>query len=154
MEFTQIAYCCTVPFLLLFSWIGKKKNTFLLINSIAVSNLLVMGYAVFLIRQMIGLYQLGKQLQISPQGPPPPIDIAAMRLLLVMILPFLSLLKPVRNNRLFSLLLLGLLYWNNPVTYWNTYDLFTKIPVYLSAFCAGYALLWLMKQLPYQSRLQ
>ncbi|MES2004195.1 MAG: hypothetical protein V4450_06705 [Bacteroidota bacterium] len=153
MEFNQIAYCCSVPALLFLFFFLEKESRGLVVNLLAVSNLLLIGYSVFLIRQFMAFYHLAKQLGVTQtQIQTTPVDTATIRLLLVIILPFFSLIGPLRKNRLFSLLLLVLVYWNNPLHSWNTYDLFVKIPAYLSAFCAAYALLWLFKKLAYQPR--
>lgn len=152
MQFIQVAYCTTVPLLLMALWIIHKPYRKVLLNIVAVSNCLLIGYSLFLIRQLVGLYQLSQQFQVNATADRFTIDLPAIRLLLVMILPFLFLYKPLRQSWLLTCVILVLLYWNNPVYSWNDYDLFTKIPVYLSLFSSGYALLWLLKQLPHQSR--
>ncbi len=149
MEFIQVAYCVTVPFLFLLIWISKQKHFFG--NVLAVSNLLLIGYAVFLFRQLLGYYQLAKELHIDYLKMGMGMEWTIIRSGLIIILPFLSLISRVQKSRLFCLLLLVLLYWNNPVFTWNTYDLFTKIAGYFCLLCSGYALLWQFKKLPYQS---
>jgi hypothetical protein len=150
MGFIQVAYSVTVPVLLLLLT-GRKPMNHFSRNAIAVSNLLLIGHAVFLIRQMVGFYYLAKQFGELPTKANQEIDWASIRFLLLMVLPFLSLIGPVRRNIFFSLLLLVLLYQNHPFHTWNTFDLFSKVPFYFSLFCSGYALLWLLKKLPYQS---
>lgn len=152
MQFIQVAYCTTVPLLLIALWMIPKPYRKVLLNIVAVSNFLLIGYSLFLIRQLVGLYQLSQQFQVDARADKFTIDLPAVRLLLVIILPLLFLYKPLRHSWLLTGILLVLLYWNNPVYSWNDYDLFTKIPVYLSLFSSGYALLWLLKQLPHQSR--
>lgn len=152
MQFIQVAYCTTVPLLLIALWMIPTPYRKVLLNIVAVSNFLLIGYSLFLIRQLVGLYQLSQQFQINATADRFTIDLPVIRLWLVMILPFLFLYRPLRHNWLLTGILLVLLYWNNPVYSWNDYDLFTKIPVYLSLFSSGYALLWLLKQLPHQSR--
>ena len=149
MEFIQIAYCVTVPVLLLLSWFGSRKDFFM--NVLAVSNMLMMGYSYFLIRQLIGFYQLSKQFHIEHKKADELLDLSMVRLLLVIVLPFLSLVPRINKIHLFSIVLVTLLFWNNPVFSWNTYYLFTKIPMYSCLLCSGYALFWLLKKLPYQS---
>ncbi len=150
MEFFQVAYCVTVPVLLLLLWFGKKPVSGLGKNAIAISNLLLIGYSVFLFRQMIGFYYLVKEFGELPTKMDQPIEWASIRLLLLMVLPFLSIIGPVRRNVFFTLFLLVLLYQNCPLHTWNTFDLCLKIPVYISSFFTAYALLWLLKKLPYQ----
>ena len=151
MEFIQIAYCVTVPFFLLLSW-SIRKNPFYR-NLLAVSNILLIGYTVFVIRQLIGLYQLSKQFQIAHKPANELLDLRSFRLLLIIVLPFLSFIPKINKSYFFCITLTVLLYWNNPVFTWNTFDLFSKIPMYGSLLCSAYALLWLYKKLPYQSEL-
>lgn len=153
MEFIQVAYCISVPLLLLLAWFCNKPYRYFFANTLAVSNLLLIGHSIFLIRQLIGFYQLVKQYgDLSKIDPDQPVDAYSIRMLLIILLPFFSLLAPVRKNIAFTLLMLVLLFLNNPIHTWNCFDLFEKIAVYLCLLCSGYALLWLLKQLPYQSR--
>jgi hypothetical protein len=148
MEFIKIAYCVTVPVLLLLSMIGWKKNS---INLLALTNLLLIGHSVFLIKQLIGMYQLMRSFSIEyydflseQQG-------FIMRVTAVILLPLFSLHSSFRKNRLFSFCLVVLIYIVFPLSSWNTYDLAFKILPYLCLLCSGYALLWLLNKLPYQS---
>ena len=121
-------------------------------NLLVVSNLLLVGYSILLIRQLYGLYQFAKQLGFNAGSMRGSVDmIEVARLVLVIILPFFSLAGWFQKNRIFSMVILLLLYWSNPVFTWNTFDLFSKIPAYFCLLCSGYALLWLLKKLPYQS---
>lgn len=148
MEFIKIAYCITVPFLLVLSVIGWKQNS---INLLAVTNILLIGHSVFLTRQLIGMYQLMKSFSIEyydflsgQQG-------LIIRMMAVILLPLFSLHSFFRKNRVFSLGLVILLYIIFPLSTWNTYDLAFKILPYLCLLCSAYALLWLLNKLPYQS---
>ncbi|MCA6449397.1 MAG: hypothetical protein IM584_08620 [Chitinophagaceae bacterium] len=152
MQFIQVAYCITVPLLLLGLLVAGGGIRKLFTNLLAVSNLLLIGYSIFLVRKLVALYQFSRQFQLKQPEQIFQLDLMSIRLLLVIFLPWFFLYRPLRQNRWYSLLLLLLLYWNDPVYSWNDYDLFTKIPVYLSACCSGYALLWLQNELPYQSR--
>jgi hypothetical protein len=150
MSFIQIAYCTTVPLFLLISLFSRCRH--FVKNLVVVSNLLLVGYSILLIRQLYGLYQFTKQLGFDTRSMRGSIDVLeVVRLLLVIILPFFSLVAWFKTNRFFSMVLLFLLYWGNPVNTWNTFDLFSKIPAYFCLLCSGYALLWLLKKLPYQS---
>jgi hypothetical protein len=149
MAFIQIAYCISVPFFLLLSWFSKSRHFFM--NLLAVSNLLLMGYAFFLVKQLAGWYRLARQLPIDHAKLDAYVSTTdKVRLSLIVLLPFLGFIKTVQKNRIYSIALLSLVYWNNPVSYWNTYDLFNKIAVYFCLLCSGYALLWLLNKLPYQ----
>ena len=115
MQFIQVAYCTTVPLLLIALWMIPKPYRKVLLNIVAVSNFLLIGYSLFLIRQLVGLYQLSQQFQINATADRFTIDLPVIRLWLVMILPFLFLYRPLRHNWLLTGILLVLLYWNNPV---------------------------------------
>ena len=95
-------------------------------------------------------YQMGKYFGANGSGEEWMYSLPMIRLLLVILLPVLPMLRIIRKSLVFSCLLLFLLYWNNPVTYWNGYDPFFKIAGYGCAICAAYALLWLLKELPHQ----
>ncbi|MEO8173933.1 MAG: hypothetical protein ABI581_12645 [Sediminibacterium sp.] len=151
MEFIQVAYCVTVPFLFFLTWVGDQGNKHFYINTIAVSNILLIGYSVFLVQQLLGYYQLAKFLHIDFMKMLGGMEWIIIRSALIIILPCFSLIRAVQKNRLFCLLLLALLYWNSPVFTWNTYGLFTKTAGYFCLLCSGYALLWLLNKLPHQS---
>jgi hypothetical protein len=150
MSFIQIAYCISVPLFLLFSLFPACRHFFM--NALVVSNLLLVGYSILLVRQLYGLYQFSKQLGFDTSSMRGSVDIIEVtRLILVIVLPFFSLVAWFKTNRIFSIVLLLVLYWSNPMHTWNTFDLFSKIPAYFCLLCSGYALLWLLKKLPYQS---
>ncbi|MDB5210333.1 MAG: hypothetical protein JWQ30_1160 [Sediminibacterium sp.] len=151
MEFIQVAYCVTVPFLFLLTWIGAQSSRHFFVNTIAVSNILLIGYSIFLFQQLLGYYHLAKALHIDYMKLAHGMGSIIIRSTLIIVLPFLSLIRVVQKSRLFCLILLALLYWNSPVFTWNTYDLFAKIAGYFCLLCSGYALLWLLNKLPYQS---
>lgn len=153
MEFIQIAYCCTMPFLLLMVlWANRYR--FFLRNLIAVSVFLLIGHSIFLMRQLAALYQMSKQWQLHEPAVNPVSDSTLIRLLLIIVLPFLSLLPRFRSSVVPGLVLLVLLYFNYPLHTWNLFGLFNKIPVYLSLVSATYGLFWLINFLPYQTRNQ
>lgn len=151
MEFIKIAYCVTIPFLLFFASLGKSESKKFSINLLAVSNVLLIGHSVFLVRQLIGAYQLAKSLSIDYRYHFDESNGLLIRILMVIFCPLLSLNKYFRENQLFSLVLLALLYSLFPFSSWNTYGLLFRIPAYLCLLCAGYALFWLLNKLPYQS---
>lgn len=146
-EFIQIAYNCTIPLLFVLLWIDPKRAT-TYYRLIVVSNLLLIGYSIFLIRQLIGLFQLST---LFPQTHTPglsDIDLSMIRLYAVMLLPFFTLIKKIRESLFFALIMLVLLFWNAPVQNWNLYGLWIKIPAYISLFSTAYALLWLFHRMP------
>jgi hypothetical protein len=150
MEFIKIAYCVTVPLLLCYCWLYRGNNKWA-INLLAVTNLLLIGNSIFLLRQLWGFYQLSKVIPSTTVMDFQPDIVALVHLLLVMVLPFFFLNRKLRKNHWFSLSVLVVLYAFYPFYTWNGYDLSTKIPVYFCLLCITYALLWLCNQLPYQS---
>ena len=148
MEFIKIAYCITVPFLLLLSVIGWKKNS---TNLLAVTNILLIGHSVFLARQLVGMYQLAKSFSINYHDFLSGQEGFIIRLLAAVLLPLFSLHSFFRKNRVFSFCLVLLMYTLFPLSTWNTYNLAFKILPYLCLLCSAYALLWLLNKLPYQS---
>lgn len=151
MEFIKIAYCVTIPILLLFIWISRFGLKNYAINLLAVSNILLIGNAVFLVWQMIGIYLLKKQFSMHYSHNFNLIDGFMIRIHLLIFLPFLCLNRHFRKSQLFALVLLALLYWTFPASSWNGYGLIFKIPGYLCLLCSVYALCWLFSKLPYQS---
>lgn len=150
MEFIQVAYCCSVPFLVLLYCIQGKNGRLLAVNLLAVAVFLLIGHSFFLLRQLVALYQLAKQWQLPRLRMLAVPGMGAFRLLLEILLPFLSFSPKIRKGIGLPVVLLVLLLLNHPLYTWNTYDLFTKIPLYLSLFCSAYALFWLLNLLPYQ----
>lgn len=151
LEFIKVAYCVTVPVLLLLTLISNEQYKKYCTNLLVVSNLLLIGYSVYLIRQLLGLYQLGQQFGYG-KGYLPETNIYSMiRLLLIIFLPFFLLHKQLGKNKLVTLFLVVLLYNVFPVFSWNTFGLPFKITGYFCLLCSAYGLLWLLNKLPYQS---
>lgn len=150
MEMIQVMYCCAVPLLIGLRLFGSHLFSKVSLDLIAVVNLLLIGYSCFLVRQLLGMYQMSKYLGLTGTGEGWTFSLPLIRLLLVVLLPFLCLLRIVRKNIVFSCLMVFLLYWNNSIIYWNSDAVFYKITAYGCAICAVYALLWLLKELPHQ----
>jgi hypothetical protein len=149
MEFIKIAYCVTVPLLLFCAWLRSWRKW--AINTLAVTNLLLIGNSVFLVKQLWGFYRLAQYFPAPPGTDLNPDIVASIHLLSVILLPFFSLIARLRRNQWFSLLVFLVLYKFYPLSTWNFFDLATKIPQYFCLLCASYALLWLFNRLPYQS---
>lgn len=154
MVFVDIAYAVTMPLCLLALLCSTGVIRRNLQAVMAVSNLLLLFHSFFLVRQLIGIVQLmrslGQQFGISPRTMPMQADVTLVRLLLLILYPLIFLHPKCRSNMLFSLPALGLIYWNNNPNWWNTNDVLFKTLQYLCLLCAAYALLWLLKKLPFQ----
>jgi hypothetical protein len=151
MEFIKIAYCVTVPLLLIFTLVNHTSFQKCSNNLIAISNILLIGNSIFFAKQLIGGIRLMQSLHIDYTHIFSEQHGLMIRAVLVILLPLLSLHRFFRKNRIFTIVLLVLLYSVFPFSSWNTYDLVIKIAMYLCMLCSGYALLWLLNKLPYQS---
>lgn len=151
MNFIQIAYCLTVPFLLFMSLFGSEKRKNTCINLLSVSNLLLIGYSFFLVRQIIGLYQLGRQFNIEFSSMTKPFGTGSLGLVLLILFPLFSLISSLRKNKYFSIILLILLYCNSSLLTLSGSGILQNILMYFCLFISGYSLLWLLHKLPYQS---
>lgn len=150
MSFIQIGYSITVPFILLLSFFGSKGMRLFSINLISISNILLIGYSIFLIRQLVGLYQLSRQLNIHEISIAKHLESGSFGLLLLILLPFFSLITFLQKSKYFSLLLLFLLYWNVPFFVWIKFGILFNFLIYFSLFISAYSLLWLFNKLPNQ----
>lgn len=151
MEFIKIGYCISIPILLMFILFNKSKWNRYAVNVLAVSNILLIGNSFFLIWQMMSLYLLGKQFNYSNTSHFSLLSIPFIRLLLIIIIPFVSFFPSCRKNIWVSITFVLLIYWNFPFSTWNTYDLLFKIPGYLCLLFSMYALAWLQNKLPFQT---
>lgn len=158
MAFIEPAFAFTVPFLLLYSWIGHQPYKPYAKALLAATNLIFILYSVFLINQLIDLARLGQELMrqagIKPEDLPPfEPDAYFYRLTALVLLPWLFLIRRVRNTPWLSIIILSVIAAGGTGS-WNYFDLVFKILNYISLLCAVYALLWLLKELPFQRRSQ
>ena len=151
LEFIKIAYCVSIPLLLLFSFIPFSGWNKYALNLISLSNILLIGYSFYLGWQLLALYQFAKQFGIEYKSMSRSEMGMMIKLSLIFLLPFLSLHAGIRRNRIFTLALLVLLFWVFPPFSWNVFAIGYKIPAYFCLMCSAYALLWLLNRLPYQS---
>lgn len=154
LEFIKIAYCVSIPFLLLLSFIsiaGLNKHA---INLISLTNIVLIGYSFYLGWQLLAIYRLAIKFSSVDHSMAYTDTGILIRMGLIMLLPLFSLHPLVRRNRIFTFVLLVLLFWIFPPFSWNVFDLVYKIPAYFCLLCSAYALLWLLNQLPHQSRPQ
>lgn len=147
LSFIQIAYSCILPFLIGLRFTDPKR-IHLYQQLIVVSNILLMGYSIFVIRQLIGLYQLSSLFPGVHGNGMDRIDISMIRMSVVIVLPFFTVIKKVRENLVFSISMYVLLYGYSPLQNWNLDQLWFKIPAYISLFSTAYALLWLFHKMP------
>jgi hypothetical protein len=94
MAFIEIAFAVTAPFLILFSWWKQFPYRAYAKALLAATSLITIGYAVFLVQQLIDMAQLAQEL-IKQSGmkmedlPPVEPDAFFYRLMSMIILPWL-----------------------------------------------------------------
>ena len=154
LEFIKIAYCVSIPLLLLLSYSSFLNWQKYAINLISLSNILLIGYSIYLAWQLVAMYQFAKQFSLD-QNTETHFDMVILaRMALVFLLPFFSLHRAIRRNRIYTLAMVMLLFWVFPPFSWSVFDMGYKIPAYFCLLCSAYALFWLLNQLPHQSRPQ
>ena len=152
LEFIKIAYCVSIPLLLLFSFISFSGLNKYALNLISLSNILLIGYSGYLVFQLMAFYDVARAMHFEPSSTSRPATGFLIKLSLICFLPLLSLHPYIRRNRIYTLALLVMLFWVFPPFSWNLFDISYKIPVYFCLLCSAYALFWLLNQLPHQSR--
>ena len=165
MDFIDVAYSFLIVLLLPCFWLLKKEHRKYLVNIIAVANVTLLFYSVFVARQLYALYSMMKQFNTTGNySQHANYGWFELRLAMIILLPFLFLFKKLSANGWLALLLFILLNWSrcqqllSPGTdflsSWSVYysfsDLAFKILNYVSLLVGGYALLWLLKRLPFQ----
>lgn len=167
-EFIDIAYSFTILLLIIVFFIVKQPVKKYINNCIAVSNTLLIGYSWYLSYQLYKLIQLALSLKIKvdPKNPPPiQITWFEIRYLLLIVLPYIFIIKKLSANKILASGMLLILQWDVAVNLFHTifnketnsgllfyfpYLGEYKILNYISLFIAVYALLWLLKKLPSQ----
>ena len=154
MAFIEPAFAFTVPLLLLFSLLKYQPLQKYARALLAATNLVFILYSVFLTNQLIGMARVGQELMrqtgMKPEDLPPfEPDAFFYRLSALVILPWLFLIRRVRNTPWLSVVILFVIAAGGTVS-WNYFDLVFKILNYGSLLCAVYALLWLLRELPFQ----
>ena len=156
MAFIESAFAITAPFLLLLYLFGTKFYKRYALALLSATNLILILYSVFLVKQLVGMAQLAQEL-IRQSGmelkelPPFEPDAFFYRLMALIILPWLFLIRKCRNTIWLSIILLIVIFLGGTGS-WNNFDLLFKTLNYASLLCAVYALLWLLKELPFQRK--
>jgi hypothetical protein len=165
MDFIDVTYSFLILLSLPGLWLLKKEWKIYLINIVAVGNITLLFYSVFVSRQLYALYSLVKQFNTAGNySLHSSFGWFELRLTMIIILPFLFLFKKLSANGWLTFLIFILLNWSRCQQFlspgadflssWRVYyssgDLAFKILNYLSLLVGGYALLWLLKRLPHQ----
>ncbi len=156
MAFIEMAFAITAPFLILFSWWKKFRYRAYAKAILSASCLIMIVYTIYLLQQLVRMAQLAqewiKQAGIKMNELPPfEPDAFFYRLMGMIILPWLFLIRKCRNTPWLAMILLGIIYSGGTGS-WNDFDLLFKVLNYLSLLCAVYALLWLLRELPFQRK--
>lgn len=151
LEFVATAYLISSPFILMGTLFLKDRSKVIAVNLLAVANVTMLAYSYFLVRQLLGLWQLAKQLHISFASSSVP-KYYIIQLILVALIPLLFIHKRLTPNKFLSLLLWSLLVLLRDFLKMESNWLLLLFPIlfYLCLLCAAYALLWLLKRLPDQ----
>jgi hypothetical protein len=169
MEFFNTAFISLAPITIILSLFLKNNYKIYSLNILAVVNLLSILCSINIAQQLYSLYQLATIMgfEIYPNNKFV-VGWFEVRILLVLLLPFLFLIKKLSDSRLLSVALLCLMLfdvfknWIKPNTEgfnftiitFSTNNWFLQIMHYSSWFISLYALLWLIKRLPYSNEVK
>jgi len=156
MEFIDTAYLFSIPLFLLLSLIKINKYQKYCINIIATANTVLILNSFFIIRQLFGFYYLGKKLGIEYHDQ----SFSLIKYLgntfyiqlAIILMPVLFLYKKLAASKWLSVIMLILLFSIHHSFFF--YSLSAILFHWLNYFClmiGAYALLWLLKRLPFQS---
>ncbi|MCX6209783.1 MAG: hypothetical protein NTZ59_09900 [Bacteroidetes bacterium] len=168
MEFFDTAFTYLAPILVLLSLFLKGKKRYYALNALAIVNILLIFNSVFIIRQLYAFVKMAMEMNVKPD-PNAKIEIGwqDVKNWLIILVPFLFLIKPIMGNRILSLLML-FLFLNNWLVYvfdcvkgksnfyfssFTTYHLPFQMMHYFSWFVFLYAAFWFIKYLPYQKKI-
>ena len=156
MEFVDVAYRYLIPVFLCCLMIVKNKKRFFIAQLMAVANVLLVFHSVFVARQLYAIYQLAMLFKAKSITYHYTVGWFDVRLAIVVFLPFLFLFKKLSSHIFLTIIMAALLWWDQLLS-WSGFDftmidmlLLVKIFTYACLFIAAYALLWLLKKLPYQ----
>lgn len=169
-QFIDTAYSFLVPVLLVWFWINKA-NRKIAKRSLVTANHLLIFYSWYLCKKLYDLISFLLSLKLPQPPPNAKVDITFddVRVLLLIILPYFSLIRRVSASQLFTLLMLLLLQWSflkeilqpyitkqpsSGILFYVPYLIEFKIIGFIGLFMAVYALLWLLKRMPNQSKLK
>jgi hypothetical protein len=148
-EFIFGSYILLFPVLLIAAQILPFNYKEVVINLRATIQVSLIVYSFFLIRQLIGLYQLTRLFKMN-HTEREYFGTSMVEMLLIIILPFLFVNKKIRNGYFVGLILWfvlsyaqmqkGLIFLGGGIFFVNA------ILFYLSLLTAIYALLWLLKK--------
>ncbi len=159
MDFIDTAYAFFAPVVLLCCLFFKNNNKIIAINLLAVTNILLILYSVFVARQLYALYVFGERFSTANPAYNMSVGWFEMRLILLLFLPMFFLSKKLSANIFLTLTMLLLLWWSptqqiivdqkfSVHPFYSWIDWLFKILNYICLLISGYALLWLLKKLP------
>ena len=165
MQFFSTVFVFLLPiFLLSFYNIGKNYKL-ILSNTLAVINLLMILYSFFLLKQFHFFYKLAEMMGVKVFPDVfIPITFQVVRIILIVIIPFLFLFKKFIANKILSIVYFVLLIWdfvkekiytsssNSTIAIINfpTKNIAFYSMYYFSWMALFFALLWFLKRLPSQ----
>lgn len=154
MTFTEIAFAYLAPLLILAGWLLPAPYKQWARGMLAAASLTLILNSIFLVQQLIAMAkwaaELARMAGISLEDMPPfQPDLFFFRLMTMIFLPWIFLIRPLRNSPWLAMILLVVIYAGGTASQ-NTHWLGMKCLWMISLLCAVYALLWLLKELPFQ----
>ena len=156
MEFIDSAYLFLQPLLLFILISVSNKWKIAVFRLMAVSNGLLIFHSFFVTRQLYGIYRLVHAFRPQEVSYHCHFGWFDLRMILIVLLPFLFVFKRFQKSILLTVLMIVLLCWDKIETVLNvdisSFDIVTMIKIlnYSCLYIAAYALLWLLQRLPYQ----
>jgi len=168
-EFIDTAYSCTIIFLVVAFYTAKQPYKKYINSCITTSNYLLIFYSWYLSYQFYKLIQFiySLNIQIPEEAKKQPIEISwfQIKFILLILLPYLFLIKKFSDSKILAIVMLVLLQWDifvnwyhvlingektSGILFYTPYLAEFKILNYICLFIGVYALLWLLKRLPNQ----
>jgi len=151
MQLIPFVYLILVPFLVIASVVFDNKKSKLSKSILQVMNILLLLYAFYQIRLLVGLIQF---LRSFNNGQPISefwlnyVDQAVVRTLISIILPLCFIIPFFRKSLWFSLGVMVYYLDSTELPALDFYDWMIKLAQFLSWFSFVYALFWIRKWLP------
>ncbi len=166
MEFFNTAFVFLAPILIVLSFILKENYKNIVINSLAIVNVLLIINSFNIVKILYGYYQLATIMGIEINLNKFSLGWLEIRIILVVVIPFFFLLKKISAEKLLSIAMVFLLLFDvltkfiNPkvsevsfsVITFTTDHLHLQLINYISWFVTVYALFGLIGKLPAQNK--
>lgn len=147
--FISTAYLILFPLLLMMVQLASFSYRKFSLNLRASTQFSLIFYSLYLVRQLIGLYQFRKMFHM-PAASLDYLSSGLIEMVLIILLPFLFLIKRVLHSWIIGFLIWILLLHSTLRQKWilqfDGLQMINAILFYISLLTAIYALLWLLKK--------